>query len=55
MRQAEAGLEELRSVIDTLITIPNEGCMSPTAARRFRTDSKWPTTCCARRSRASPT
>src|SRR5215470_3375466 len=24
MRQAEAGLEELRSVVDTLITIPNE-------------------------------
>jgi cell division protein FtsZ len=55
MQQAEAGLEELRSVVDTLITIPNER-LRQTVARGMAVSQAFrsPTMCCGRRCRASP-
>ena len=45
-----------RDKVDTLITIPNDRLKdSPRRRRRSSTRSAWPTTCCARASRASPT
>ena len=56
MLQAEAGMAELRAVVDTLIAIPTSGC-SPwwIAARRCWRRSRSPTPCCCRPCRASPT
>jgi cell division GTPase FtsZ len=53
-RSAEAGIEQLKEHVDTLIVIPNDRCWKrPTSACRCSIPSAWPTTSCARASRAS--
>jgi len=55
-KMAEQGIEQLRPVVDTLIVIPNDRLLH-TASKNTRSPrhSIWPTTSCARASRASPT
>ena len=55
-KQAEDGLAELASVVDTVITIPNDQLLSlvPKGTSFFEA-SAWPTTCCGRPCRASAT
>ena len=56
MTVADRAVDELRTAVDTLITIPNERLLNfvergTPLSRRFAS----PTTCCARRSRGSAT
>ena len=57
VRQADDGIEELGAEVDTLIVIPNARLLTvlEQAAPRWSRPSGWPTTCCARACRASPT
>ena len=55
--QAEQGVEELAGEVDTLIVIPNSRLLTVLDQQDVdgRRLPRWPTTCCARASRASPT
>ena len=55
--QAEQGVEDLANEVDTLIVIPNSRLLTRArqVRRRWSRPSAWPTTCCARACRASPT
>jgi cell division protein FtsZ len=54
MRQAEAGMEELRSVVDTLITIPNDRLRQTVDKHMPLSDAfGWLTMYCARQFRES--
>ena len=56
MQQALEGIEKLRNNVDTLIIVPNEKLLQAVERRtRCSRPSAWPTTSCARASRASPT
>jgi cell division protein FtsZ len=56
MLQAEAGMDALRNVVDTLIAIPNQRLLSVVdRGTPLWRRSRWPTPSCSRRCRASPT